>query len=251
MKKCRNCGNRIIFGAVAGQDGDFCSSQCLEGFQKLRSGFCNNCRAQTTAESAGNLRQFNGIGTAFGPFSKGKCPECGSVIKTKWFTFGVPLVPLEKYRVLFTMQKGTLGGSRATFLSRKLNSLPAASVSSASPSGSKEAEHKLLVEVLNGKMLCTKCASLQGSNCDELSPCCQKQQVKFRLAEQGQSCSHCGFNFSRELLGVESKMRDIFDKNGFYCPHCGKAICLKCTLKNESDAPSFLCSCGRLLEIRI
>ncbi len=136
MKKCRNCGSRILFSAVAGQDGDFCSSRCLEGFQKLKQGFCDNCRAQTTAETAGNLSQFNGIGTTFGPFSKDKCPECGSVIKTKWFTFVVPLVPLEKYRVLFTMQKGTLGGSRATFLSRKLKLAPEPSVTSTPSSSS-------------------------------------------------------------------------------------------------------------------
>jgi hypothetical protein len=249
MKKCRNCGNRILFGAVAVPDGDFCSSNCLEGFQKLKSGFCEKCREQTTADTAGNLRQFNGIGTAFGPFSKDKCPECGSVIKTKWFTFGLPLVPLEKYRVLYTMQKGALGGSRASFLSRRLNPPSAAPVSS--PSASKEAEHNLLVQALNGKMLCTKCASLHDCNSEELSPCCQKQQVRFRLADQGQSCSHCGFKFTHEQLGVDRKMRDIFSSNGFYCSHCGKTICLKCTLKNESDAPSFLCTCGKLLEIRI
>jgi hypothetical protein len=48
MKKCRNCGNRILFSAVAVPEGDFCSSNCLEGFQKLKSGFCEKCRAQTT-----------------------------------------------------------------------------------------------------------------------------------------------------------------------------------------------------------
>jgi hypothetical protein len=52
MKKCRNCGSRIIFGAVAVPDGEFCSSGCLDGFQKLKSGFCDNCRAQTTADTA-------------------------------------------------------------------------------------------------------------------------------------------------------------------------------------------------------
>ncbi len=58
------------------------------------------------------------------------------MIKTKWFTFVVPLVPLEKYRVLFTMQKGTLGVSRATFLSRKLKLAPEPSVTSTPSSSS-------------------------------------------------------------------------------------------------------------------
>ncbi len=120
MERCANCNKRILFGAVKTAYGAFCSADCSKGFRAALNGFCDACLAQTTDQSAGNMTQINGIGTMWGFFDKHKCPECGSVVKTKWFTFLFPLIPLDKYRVLFIQQKHTLTGYRSRYLARRL-----------------------------------------------------------------------------------------------------------------------------------
>jgi hypothetical protein len=62
--------------------------------------FCHKCASETEARSSGNLRRFNGIGTGF-LGSSDPCQECASVVRRVWLTvFYLPVIPLEKYRVL-------------------------------------------------------------------------------------------------------------------------------------------------------
>jgi hypothetical protein len=49
------------------------------------------------------------------------CATCGSVVQTKWLTFGVSLKPLGTYRVIYTKR----GLSTSRFFSRRLRSDPA------------------------------------------------------------------------------------------------------------------------------
>jgi hypothetical protein len=123
MERCGNCEKRILFGGVRTSDGAFCSQSCARGLAALLRGFCDACRSQTTDESTGNLTQINGIGTTLSLFDRDKCATCGSIVKTKWFCLVFPLIPLGKYRVLYTQDKRSLTGSSARFLSRRLKPL--------------------------------------------------------------------------------------------------------------------------------
>jgi len=89
------------------------------------AGFCDRCLAETTDESTGNVTAVNGIGTMLmGTRWRAKglhpCPVCGSVVQTKWATFGVGIKPLGTYRVLYTKQ----GLTTSRFFSRRLRCDP-------------------------------------------------------------------------------------------------------------------------------
>lgn len=121
METCFHCQKKIYLKGHKVGDKLFCSKNCAAYF-KAQNGFCENCLAETTAESTGNLWMFNGIGTGLGVFPKknSECPTCGSVIKRKWFFFGFPIVPYDQYRVINLTDKHGLGGEDMTFLTRKL-----------------------------------------------------------------------------------------------------------------------------------
>jgi hypothetical protein len=78
--------------------------------------FCSHCVAETTDETPGDVSTINGIGRQFyGAASP--CPECGSVIRTLWWTLvEAPVVPLGSYRYK-TSEEAV---SRARFWCRKL-----------------------------------------------------------------------------------------------------------------------------------
>jgi endogenous inhibitor of DNA gyrase (YacG/DUF329 family) len=116
MERCKNCGTIIAFGAIKEGEFTFCSKNCADFFKMEQNGFCESCKNETTDKSPGNLYTWNGVGTSWGAFSKSKCPTCNSVILQKWFYFGLPIIPLGKYRVL---QRPHLG-SKVKFLARKL-----------------------------------------------------------------------------------------------------------------------------------
>jgi hypothetical protein len=68
--------------------------------QEYGSGFCRNCIACTTNESAGNTFTFNFIwGTRFLGRSS-RCKTCGSQVRTKWIFLGWPVIPVGSYRVI-------------------------------------------------------------------------------------------------------------------------------------------------------
>lgn len=119
-KTCFYCGRRFILWGHSYAGKVFCSMNCVASY-RARVGFCEKCIAETTSESAGNMRNFNNIGTGLGmPKRKSKCPICGSVIQRKWGLFLIPIVPYDKYRVIELRIKIGFGQSRTTFLSRKL-----------------------------------------------------------------------------------------------------------------------------------
>ena len=121
METCFHCQKKIYSKGYKVADKIFCSKNCAAYF-KSQNGFCENCLTETTAESTGNLRMFNGIGTGLGffPRKNSECPACGSVIKRKWFFFGFPIVPYDQYRVLYLTHKRGFGAENRTFLARKL-----------------------------------------------------------------------------------------------------------------------------------
>ncbi len=110
FEKCINCGTHAIVSIRAG-GGTFCSKQCRDYYQ--HPDYCRACMAGTTQESAGGTTTVNGVGTKlYG--SKSPCPQCGSIIQTKFFCFLlIPVIPLGKYRVKWV--------SPRRYLSRKLN----------------------------------------------------------------------------------------------------------------------------------
>lgn len=88
-------------------------------------GFCRKCLAETTDESTGNVTSFNGIGTTLmGTRWRAKgldpCGACGSVVQTKWATFGIGFKPLGTYRVIYTKK----GLTTSRFFARRLRNDP-------------------------------------------------------------------------------------------------------------------------------
>lgn len=86
-------------------------------------GFCKKCIEETTPESPGNVNTLNGVGTMlmgsrWSQKGKKPCPECSSVIQTKWVTFGIGLFTMGTYRILYT-KKGIL---TSKFYGRRLKS---------------------------------------------------------------------------------------------------------------------------------
>lgn len=245
MERCNNCKKVIVFGAIRSANGVFCSDTCEAGYQALQQGFCEACLAQTTDESPGNLRQINGIGTSWGfDFGgKDKCPTCGSAVKTKWFCFIFPLVPIDKFRVLSTQEN--LTGSRGRFLARKVK--PGAAVHALT---TVEAEHEKLVDFLNGKAICQGCSTVVQVVPGELTTCCRQPQVRFLRDEKGKSCTSCGVTLSDEHLSVNTKIGELYAKKGFVCS-CGTLSCLDCAPKNDSGSPTMSCACGQPFAIRI
>jgi hypothetical protein len=68
-------------------------------------GFCAQCRAATTDDSPGNIFSLYLVGTRLIGF-RDTCPACGSVLQRKWVCIGLPLIPLSKYRVIYTQDYG-------------------------------------------------------------------------------------------------------------------------------------------------
>ena len=76
-------------------------------------GFCEQCRSSTADESPGDTTVVNLL---FGTRLIGHdevCPICGSVLQSKWFWIGVPIIPLGKYRVIW-MKQGLFSTNRYT-----------------------------------------------------------------------------------------------------------------------------------------
>lgn len=120
MERCHSCNEPIMFGAIKKEQHVFCSKDCAEDFEASIRGFCPSCMADTTEESSGDMELFNNVGTGWGPFSRNRCSNCGSVIKTKWIYFLVPIIPKGKYRVLYTKRVGGVLPTKTQFLSRKI-----------------------------------------------------------------------------------------------------------------------------------
>ena len=120
MEKCAHCSSRIVLGVHREDGKQFCSKSCARYFKGLHDGFCETCIAETTDESPGNMRLINGFGTGWGFTAKNKCQKCGSVEQTKLTYFLLPIIPKERYRVLYTNIKMKLGGSEEQYIARKL-----------------------------------------------------------------------------------------------------------------------------------
>ena len=78
-------------------------------------GFCDTCRAATTDESPGSVAAVQLIGTRLLGHSN-ICPACQSILQRKWVCFGLPLIPLSKYRIIYLES----GPYFSRFLGRKL-----------------------------------------------------------------------------------------------------------------------------------
>jgi hypothetical protein len=66
----------------------------------LPSGFCVACYLQTKDESPGDTWQVNFCGTRLIGYEQ--CPICHSIIQIKWFCLLIPIIPLGKYRVIYS-----------------------------------------------------------------------------------------------------------------------------------------------------
>jgi len=72
--------------------------------------FCFRCWAETTDESPGLTLTINFIGTRL-LGSDDPCPECGSVVRKMWFCVVLPLIPLDRYRMI-RLRRGQYIGRR-------------------------------------------------------------------------------------------------------------------------------------------
>jgi hypothetical protein len=114
FERCDNCGRRIFANARRARDGIWCSRACQS--YSRQPYFCRACVEETSDVSAGSTTTVNGVGTTlYG--SASRCPDCDSVIQTKWFCIiYVPIIPLGRYRVLYA--------SPSQYLSRQLGGQP-------------------------------------------------------------------------------------------------------------------------------
>lgn len=108
MARCTVC-NKSFFGGFRDGEKRFCSIRCFTHSDKLD--FCEQCRLQTMERSPGSTHTVNGIGTLF-IGAKERCPHCHSVVRRKWFLFLVPLIPMERYRIIHV--------DHARYIGRKL-----------------------------------------------------------------------------------------------------------------------------------
>ena len=127
MKSCLYCNQKIVMGGK-GEEKEFCSSKCESLFAKVEEGFCEKCISQTTDEHPGTVYSLNAIGTMlmgtrWNPKGLDPCPDCGSVVQKKWYTFGVGIKPLGTYRILY-LKKGLM---ESDFLGRRLKDDPVVS----------------------------------------------------------------------------------------------------------------------------
>ena len=124
MRRCIYC-ERIIVAGGHGEEGEFCSKKCQAVDRKLQEGFCSTCLSETTDEAPGKVYSLNAIGTMlmgtrWNPKGTQLCPNCGSVVQQKWVTFGVGIVPLGTYRILY-LRKGFMEND---FVGRRLRNDP-------------------------------------------------------------------------------------------------------------------------------
>ncbi len=136
MKSCSNCGHTIIFGGHQVGDNFLCSKKCEAEFIPSGKEFCESCLVETVEIAKLRWRAFlfvaaskvyNGLsrknirfrsGLEFGPLNKNKCPRCGSVIAKLWICFLIPIIPLDRYRILY--RKNALSRGAGDIEVRKL-----------------------------------------------------------------------------------------------------------------------------------
>lgn len=71
---------------------------CAGGEMLQVTGFCPQCKVDSTDETPGDVSTMNGIGRKFYGGAE-PCPRCGSVIRTLWWTVvEIPIVPRGSYR---------------------------------------------------------------------------------------------------------------------------------------------------------
>lgn len=64
----------------------------------IAEGFCEECIAESTDQTPGDISTTNGVGRKFYGGAK-PCSTCGSVIRTLWWTcVDVPVMPRGSYR---------------------------------------------------------------------------------------------------------------------------------------------------------
>jgi hypothetical protein len=89
------------------ENGDrFCSLPCLTYSEN--EGFCEKCLAETRNSPPGELATVNLIGVGLHGTGD-RCPACHSIIQTKWIQVLFPLIPLKKYRVIYTGPEQVIG----------------------------------------------------------------------------------------------------------------------------------------------
>ena len=88
-----------------------CFKHYLEAYLKLPAkNFCESCLAETTDISDSRWYSFIRyvvIRLSQAPFiylgsKKNECPVCGSFVRKLWIEFPFSIVPINKYRVLYT-----------------------------------------------------------------------------------------------------------------------------------------------------
>ena len=107
MTRCKICNTIVVASSLKDGADTFCSLRCYT--QSTTPGFCKDCLEATTPESPGSTYIFQGIGTRL-LFVKDRCPNCHSVVQTKFFVlFLIPIFPLGRYRLLYTARNKYVG----------------------------------------------------------------------------------------------------------------------------------------------
>jgi hypothetical protein len=97
--ECSACGQSFCEECVREVDETSFCGPCADEHCMEHAGFCYDCVAASSAETAGDMSTFNACGSMFYGNAE-KCPKCGSTIRTAWAVFGAfPLLPTGSYRV--------------------------------------------------------------------------------------------------------------------------------------------------------
>jgi len=114
MTKCAVCGKRM-FGGFKADNEHYCSLECYA--HSPTQGFCQACLDTTSADSPGSTFTFNAVGTRMF-FARDRCRQCHSIVQRKAFcVLFLPVVPLGKYRVIYTAPRQYIGRKVTTHTS--------------------------------------------------------------------------------------------------------------------------------------
>jgi hypothetical protein len=97
--KCDRCRKFCLWGGLDEGGKRYCGIPCRDAAAGRKTGFCAACVEQAKdKEPYTGFAWVNLVGTnVMG--SSDPCATCGSVISTKWFMIGLPVVPLASYRI--------------------------------------------------------------------------------------------------------------------------------------------------------
>ncbi len=108
-----------------------------------------------------------------------------------------------------------------------------------------------LAAVLSDTWVCVCGVIRAGRQEGDVCPGCGKPLLRFHRAAPNRNCDGCGALFSDDEVSTQDCVGEVFARKGFHCNQCGRELCLRCIPSDAAGSPTFRCSCGGTVAIRI